>query len=500
MALTNPLEHLSFQALFNALADAMLLVNEAGYVILANPAAYTLLDYAENEISGLPFNTLLSGLYRGQHDQQNDFDPTKLSQHFKTKDNQLVALTQNGKKLHVRISTVTLQAQGQPIVAITLYDDKRYQAEESLRLSEERLSLAKRAAGLGVYDRDLTNNLLYWDERSRELWGLAPNEEITYEKFEACIHPDDQASRYAALCRALDPDSNGEYQTEFRIKRKSDGAECWIATVGQISFEAGQPIRLLGLMRDITELKAMEHKSHERRHETEALVKQQIAVQTASAIAHEINQPLTAISAYSEVALHSIKNNNMNSESLCRVLEGCVTQAQRAGDTLHELLNFLRQSDLIAEPVDINHLVKTSIDIAKKDGYGGFNPALDLEKNMPPVLCNPLQIQKVILNLVRNAIEAIRGSSSITAANITIKVHKMARKNMALVTIQDNGPGFNNEIAKRIFEPFFTTKSKGIGMGLAISRSLIEANGGKLWHDPDVGTGATIHFTLPFAP
>lgn len=497
--MTPPLEHLSFQALFNALADAMLLVNEAGYVMLANPAAHTLLDYTENEISGLPVNTLLPGLYREQLNHQHDFDPTKPDQHFVTKNNQLIALTRDGRELLVSINIVSLHAQGQSSIAITLYDDLRHQAEESLRLSEERLCLAKRAAGLGVYDRDLTNNLLYWDERSRELWGLAPNEEITYEKFEACIHPEDRATRHAALCRALDPASNGEYQTEFRITRKNDGTECWIATVGQISFEAGQPVRLLGLMRDITELKTMEHQSHERRNETEALVKQQIAVQTASAIAHEINQPLTAISAYSEVALHSLENNNMSSENLCRALEGCVVQAQRAGDTLHELLNFLRQSELVVESADINHLVRASIEIAKKDGYGGFNPVLQLEQDMPLVLCNPLQVQKVILNLVRNAVEAIRGSG-VAAANITIKVRKMAKKNMALVTVQDSGPGFDNETAKRIFEPFFTTKSKGIGMGLAISRSLIEANGGILWHDLGAKAGATIHFTLPFAP
>lgn len=499
MALTHPQEHLSFQVLFDALADPMLLVDETGSVTLANPAARTLLGYSENEISGLPVNTLLPGLYHRPHNHQHNFNPSKLDQYFATKNSQLTAVTRDNRELHVNINIVSLHTLGQPSVVITLYDDRRRQAEESLRLSEERLCLAKRAAGLGVYDRDLTNNLLYWDDRSRELWGLEPNEEITYEKFEACIHPDDRATRYAALCRALDPASNGEYQTEFRIKRKNDGAECWIATVGQISFEAGQPVRLLGLMRDITELKTMENQSHERRHETESLVKQQIAVQTASAIAHEINQPLTAISAYSEVALHSLKNNNMSSENLCRALEGCVVQAQRAGDTLHELLNFLRQSELVVEPADINHIVKASIEIAKKDGYGGFNPVLQLEQNMPPVLCNPLQVQKVILNLVRNAIEAIRGSG-ITTANITIQVRRMAKKNMALVTVQDSGPGFDNEIAKRIFEPFFTTKSKGIGMGLAISRSLIEANGGILWHDIGTNSGATIHFTLPFAP
>lgn len=499
MASTPPLEHLSFQALFNALADAMLLVDEAGYVILANPAAHALLGYTDDAICGLQVKTLIPELDLEQGNHLPAPNHTKSKQHSVNENNKLAVLTRDGRGLYVSANLASLHAQRQTATVITLYDDRRRQAEESLRLSEERLLLAKRAAGLGVYDRDLANNTLYWDERSRELWGLEPDEEITYEKFESYIHPDDRASRYAELCRALDPASNGEYQSEFRITRKNDGAECWIATVGQITFENNEPVRLLGLMRDITEHKAAEHLIHERRSETEALVKRQIAVQTASAIAHEINQPLTAISAYSEVALHSLKNNNMSSENLCRALEGCVVQAQRAGDTLHELLNFLRQSELVVEPTDINRLVKASIDIAKKDGYGGFHPVLKLEQDMPPVLCNPLQVQKVILNLVRNAIEAIR-ESGIAAANITIKTRKIAKNNMAMITVQDSGPGFDKKIAMHLFEPFFTTKSKGIGMGLAISRSLIEANGGKLWHDPDTKAGATIHFTLPFSP
>lgn len=497
MALTFPLDQLSFLALFNALADAMLLVDETGCVMLANSVASSLLGYVNDDIRGLPLKTLIPSLDIDQ--RAYHYSPANEQvQRSINNNNKQAALTRDGRKLYVSVNLASLQTQGQSIIAITLYDDRRRQAEESLRISEERMRLAKRAAGLGIYDRDLTNNTLYWDEHSRELWGLEPNEEITYEKFESCIHPDDRVSRYAALCRALDPTGNGEYQTEFRIMRKNDGAERWIATVGQISFVNNEPVRLLGLMRDITELKSMEKQSHARRNETEALVKRQIAIQTASAIAHEINQPLTAISAYSEVALHSLKNNSMSSENLCRALEGCVTQAQRAGDTLHELLNFLNQNKFIVETADINHLVKASIEIAKKDGYDGFNPVLELGHDMPPVICNPLQVQKVLLNLVRNAVEAVH-DSGITTANITIKVHKMKNKNMALITVQDNGPGLNGETAKRIFEPFFTTKTRGIGMGLAISRSLIEANGGKLWHDLDTDSGAKIHFTLPFA-
>ena len=497
MASIPDMDYLGFQALFNVQQNATLLIDENDNVILATAAAHALLGYNDTKLQGLPIKAIIPNLDIKQFRQQYHSNSTTPELHFITKNNNLTALTQDGRNLHVAANLTTLSTQSTPLV-ITIFYDKRKRAEDSLQKSEERLSLAKRAAGLGLYDRDLSSNSLYWDERSRELLGFSADEEISYEKFEACIHPDDREHRREVLAQALAPEGNGEYQTEFRIFRKNDGSERWISSAGLISFENNHPVRLLGLMRDITDLKAKENQSHWRRHETESLLKQQIAMHTASAIAHEINQPLAAISAYSEVALHSLKNKNINSDSLYRALEGCVTQAQRAGDTLHELMNFLNQRELAAEAADINHLIKASIEIAKKDGYSGFKPLLQLEKKLPPVLCNPLQVQKVILNLLRNAIDAVQGANVI-ATDITIKVQKDEKMNMALVTVQDSGPGFAKEASENIFKPFFTSKQKGIGMGLVISRSLIEANGGTLWHDPDSNSGAIIHFTLPFA-
>jgi len=224
-----------------------------------------------------------------------------------------------------------------------------------------------------------------------------------------------------------------------------------------------------------------------------------VAVQTASAIAHELNQPLAAISAYSEVALHALGSNTVTTETLSRALEGCVGQAQRAGQSLHELLNFLQKGELASEPADLSGIVHEALSIMQNDGFGGFQPALELERGLPPVLGNRIQVQKVLINLLRNGVEAMR-EAGVPTSSITVKVQTMAGRNMAQITVQDSGPGLDINAAKRIFEPFFTTKPGGIGLGLAISRSLIEANGGQLWVDPDDGPGATFHFTLPFAP
>ena len=260
--------------------------------------------------------------------------------------------------------------------------------------------------------------------------------------------------------------------------------------------------RCIGVVQDITERKLLEKNLQGQRIEMESLALEQVAAQTASAIAHELNQPLAAISAYSEVALRSITLGKSDISQLTTTLERCVTQAQRAGKSLHQLLAFLQKGEIVTEAINLNTLVKQAVNSSKNEVTGEFNCSLSLEPNLPPVLGNKMQVQKVVINLIRNAVEAMRGGDT-SNLSISVNVNKMEALKMAQVTVQDSGPGLKQETAKRIFEPFFTTKSSGIGMGLAVSRALIEANGGQLWLDqaPSTAnnTGAKFHFTLPFA-
>lgn len=496
----NLLDSLSSSDLFAAVADALLLVDQHGRVVLANPAALELLGYVEQELIGLPVEQLVPERYRANHSLLRQAFLDHPRQRPMCVGNELSALSHDGQERPVDISLSPLTVSEQPLVLITLYSaSRRRQAEEALRSSEERLRLAKRAAGLGIFDRDLARGTLHWDEQSRELWGFAADEEVTDDTLYACVHPEDQALRRGAAETAMDPDGNGEYQTEFRILRRNDGVERWMAVTGRVLFEAGRAIRLVGVIKDITEHKAMDLRLQEQRAEMESLLKQQVAMQTASAIAHELNQPLTAISAYSEVALQALDSDSVNSRNLQHALAGCVAQSQHAGRILNELLAFLQEGDPVTEPLDLGNMVREALGIMQNDGYGGFFPVLQLERSLPRVLANHVQLQKVLVNLLRNGVEAMRGAG-ISAAFITISAHALADAEMVQITIQDNGPGLAEETARRIFEPFFTTKANGIGMGLAICRNLIETHGGQLWLDADASPGATFHLTLPTAP
>ncbi|AEJ02283.1 PAS/PAC sensor signal transduction histidine kinase [Nitrosomonas sp. Is79A3] len=483
--------------MFDAAADAMLLTEDSGHIVLVNPAAQKLFGYSANELIGLGIEMLIVPRYR-EHYQE--LFANKPIQHSMSVGNELIALNRDGKEMLLDVSLSPIKTQQQLYVLITFNAaNRRLDAEEALRGSEERLRLAKQAAGLGIFDYDFKRNIVFWDEQMRLLWGKHSEKTISYEEFVAAIHPEDRAARQAAIDKAMDPASNGEFKAEYRVINSANGVERWISARGRVYFEAGSANRLVGVTRDITEQKILQKKLQAQRNETENIIKQQVAARTASAIAHELNQPLAAISAYCEVVLHALLSDAFNSEDLRRALEGCVEQAQRAGRSLHELLAFLQKGELITERLNLHDVISEALSIVFSDGYGRFHVVFHLEKNLPAVQCNRTQIQKVLINLFRNAIEAM-DASDMPTLTITTTLYALDKTSMAKVIVQDNGPGLDHDMAERIFEPFFTTKPTGIGMGLDISRALAEVNGGQLWVEPGTKPGARFQFTLPFAP
>jgi len=404
--------------------------------------------------------------------------------------------------INVRLDSRLIQSgDAAPTLRVTLTDiTGPMQALAELRAGEDRLRLAKTAAGLGIFDRDIASGRLEWDEQAREIWGVGPDEKVGYDTFMAGVHPDDRAATSAAIGRALDPGGSGAFQAEYRVVSRTDGSIREVAANGQGIFADGRAIRFVGTLRDISAQKHLEKVLQMNRNEMDILVNHQVAAQTAAALAHELNQPLVAISAYSEAALRMLRcGSKRTPEKLARALEGAMEQAQRAGRTLHQLLDFLHKGDVALAPVDLNSLILEAIAATEACGYGEFRPVVDLEPGLPLVQANLLQVKKVLINLLCNGVEAMRNTGMATTA-ITISVHTHAERNMAQVTVQDSGPGLSEERLARIFEPFFTTKHEGIGLGLTISRALIEAHGGQLWAELSPTAGARFHFTLPFAP
>jgi two-component system sensor kinase FixL len=369
--------------------------------------------------------------------------------------------------------------------------------EQVLRISEARLNQAQRSAHIGNWELELASNKLHWSDEIYRIFEIDQAAfGASYEAFLNAIHPDDRDMVNKAYTDALA--KRQPYDIVHRLQF-ADGRIKFVHEHCETYYDAdGKAIRSLGTIQDITSRKILENQIQEQRNEMNALQKTQIAAQTASAIAHELNQPLSAIATYSDAALLLLKAENPDLEKISKAVEASERQALRAGQSIRELIAFLSIREFPTEAFELNDEITNILATARAEHELQFQSSLHLEEGLPLIRANRTHVRKVLLNLLHNGIDAMQ-EAGVPLASITITVRTITDKNVAQVTIRDNGPGFKEEDIQRLFEPFFTTKSKGIGMGLTISRSLIEANGGQLWVDPQEGPGATFHLTLPFA-
>ena len=215
-------------------------------------------------------------------------------------------------------------------------------------------------------------------------------------------------------------------------------------------------------------------------------------------IAHEISQPLSAIMGYAEAGRLAAQSVEGIPDSILGDLEKVAEQANRAGEIIRRFRAFVCEGKLDRSRVDMNKLIReTTHFVASEARANGVRLQLELPTSVPPVWADPIHVQQVILNLAQNAIAAMNEGD--TGERELIARARKAEGDMVEIAVCDTGPGVGKQIVDKLFEPFFTTKFGGMGMGLAISRSIIEAHGGRLWATPNPDRGMTFRFTLPLS-
>jgi PAS domain S-box-containing protein len=371
-------------------------------------------------------------------------------------------------------------------------------ATEALRESEARFRATFEQAAVGLAHVGLDRRLLRANDKFCEILGMSRENLRSLLSGGGDEAVADTNWREPEIEEALLSGTRASAATE-RQHRTPDGRLSWVnVTVSVARNERGSPDYFIVVMEDITQRKTLEEKSEEHGRQMDALMKEQLIAQTAAALAHELNQPLEAIAAYSEVALRAMQAESGWSEQMQRAVLGCNLQAQRAGQVLHDLIGQLRTEGDDKKIFDLNTLVRDVIERVRTRESLNFQVSLMLDPALPQVVGNPLQIEKVLHNLLRNGLDAMLGAG-ITDPSFTIASHRGADPLMAEVSVQDMGPGIPPELAQVLFRPFRSAKRGGLGLGLSISRSLIHAQGGQLWLERDASPGATFRFTVPIA-
>ena len=383
--------------------------------------------------------------------------------------------------------------QGKPLECIGCWTDitERKRAEEKIKDFRRMTDLAPH----GYVMADFDGNLTYVNESFARMHGYAPAELIG-KNFEI-FHTAAQMKRVSKYKEQLVETGRGMHEEEiWHVHR--DGTEFptlmsdWI-----MRDDNGNPSLLCATAIDISELKLMQQREREHREEIAHYARLSTIGAMSSALAHELNQPLCAIATHAEGALRMMLSGDYDSDELLQAVEETGAQAVRAGKIIHRIANLVRKKEPHHSSVYIGEIISETIKLVKYEARLNETTIkwVELSEESQMLNVDSIQIQQVLVNLIHNSFEAMKDIDQ-SKRQISIEV-STDENDMVQVVVSDTGCGLSDESADKFFEPFFSTNSQGLGMGLSISRSIIEAHGGRIWAESNPTGGATFRFTLP---
>lgn len=368
------------------------------------------------------------------------------------------------------------------------------QLGRELRESEARMTLAAEAAGFGVWMWSVARNQIWASERWLSLFGFAPDATITFENVIQRVHPDDREMVESAVRHAME--NQADYRGEYRVLLP-DRTQRWVSARGRVFPDGdGKAARMLGAAVDITDRKQSEQEIAQQRNQLTHLSRVNMLGELAGSLAHELNQPLTAVLSNAQAAQRFLAHDPVDLNEVREILADIVAEDKRAGEVIRRLRLLLKTGEVQNQPLNVNEIVQEVLKLVRSDLVNqNFTSQTELAPYLPVIRGDRVQLQQVLLNLVMNGCDAMAGAAR-NNRQLTIST-ELSGDDSVHVSVADRGGGIDPEKLELVFEPFFTTKPHGLGLGLAVCRTIITAHGGKLWATNNPERGATFHFSLP---
>ena len=361
--------------------------------------------------------------------------------------------------------------------------------------SERRMDLAARAAELGFWTWDIARDEIWATDTARALFEVPPTERVNMARFVEALHPEDREGVHRAVQAALTGD--GEYERQYRVMLR-DGGQRWIDARGRVEFDGrGRPVLMRGVLLDITSRRLSEHELQQVRSQLAHAGRVSMMGQLASALAHELNQPLGAILRNAEAAELFLKDDAPDLEELRAIISDIRKDDQRAGEVIDRLRALLKRRDIETQPLDVADVISEVIALVRADAAArSVKLEVQASSGLPRVSGDRVHLQQVLLNLIINAMDAMNEISQDIRRVIVRARHDDA---FVAISVEDTGHGIPPAKLADVFEAFYTTKPNGMGMGLPISRTIVEAHGGRITAENCDAGGAIFRFTLPVA-
>jgi PAS domain S-box-containing protein len=393
---------------------------------------------------------------------------------------------------------LTLIAMSLPLIFLSALLSERRRTEDALRTGHTRYGLATMAGSVGVWDWNLATNDIYVDPSLKSLLGYSDHEIANHlDDWGRHVHPDD-GERVMAAAQAHLEGRAAAFEVAHRMRHR-DGSLRWFLARGVIvDRKNGRPTRMIGTDTDITAQKDAEQALEEAKAELGHLTRLSDMGGLTAAIAHEVNQPLCAIVTNASAALRWLGSERPDLAQVREALTDVVCDGKRASDLIRRTRGLFERGELERRPVDLNNIVYSALALTRGPLEADrVTVRTELDPAIPLLRADQVQLQQVLCNLVINAVEAM---TRVPLGARTLRIVTRHQGGTIHAAVIDSGEGFGGDDPERVFRPLVTTRPEGMGIGLSMSRLIVEMHGGRLWATPnDSGAGATFHLTLPLS-
>ena len=473
-------------------SDVVVSIDHRGDILLANHATTTTFGYEPSELIGQPLTMLMPEYLRDLHQAGlNRYQETS-QRHINWRGTELIGLRKNGEEFPVEVSFGEVIKNGHRVFTGFIRDiSERKRAEEALRASESNLSLIIETIPGLVWCAAPDGELNYLNQRILDYTGTSAGAWVQLG-WKNLLHPDDAEPTAQAWAHAVATGQPLQVQCRFR---RSDGVYRWFRALGQAARDSeGGVARWYGLLIDIDDRKNMEEALRSSQARLSRAIQTATVGEFAAAVAHEVNQPLAAVVTNGQACLRWLAAQPPGMAKAQEAAERIVRDGKEAGEVVRRIRSLFKQAAVEKIELDLNEVIREVLHLLSGETTRKrVAVETDLGQDLAPIAGDRVQLQQAIFNLLLNGIDAM--DSVVDGPKTLFISSKRPGPETVLVEVRDSGTGLKDP--DKIFEAFFTTKENGMGMGLAICRSIIDAHHGRLWAASGEGVGATFSFTLP---
>jgi PAS domain S-box-containing protein len=482
-------------AILDSALDSIVTIDRQGLITEFNPAAEHTFGYRREQVVGKRLaDVIIPPSLRETHGRG-------FARHLATGEARVLgkrlettAVRADGSEFPIELAITRIPSNGPPAFTGFLRDiTKRKRAEQELRRSEAFLAEGQRLSSTGSFSWHVDADLMKWSEELYRIYEIPQGASATLELIGARVHPEDIPALNDLMDRARS--TGGNFQFDHRLQMP-DRSVKYLHMVAHATRDQDGRLEYIGAIQDVTQRRLADEALGEARSELAHVARITTLGALTASIAHEVNQPLSGIITNASTGLRMLAADPPNIEGALETVRRTLRDGNRAADVIARLRAFFGKKNFTSELVDLNEAAQEVIALSLSElQRGRVILQSEFAEGLPPVTGDRVQLQQVILNLFLNASDAMTGVDD-RPRQLVIRT-ELDEADQVRLSVQDTGIGFDQNNAERLFDAFYTTKSAGMGIGLSVSRSIIEGHHGRLWASSNDGPGATFAFSIP---